>query len=183
MTNALVHRGPDDHGEYVDSDIGLGMRRLSIIDRARGQQPMPSEDGALTLVFNGEIYNYKTLRASLMRTAAVPDRERYRSRPATAGEFGEAGILRLEGMFAFALWDQRRGDLTLARDWLGQKSLYWTETADGFAFASEIKALLTLPGLDREVDLVSLSHYMSLRYLPGDAPSFGVSRSCPPRTS
>jgi asparagine synthase (glutamine-hydrolysing) len=86
--------------------------------------------------------------------------------------FGEAGILRLEGMFAFALWDKRRRELILARDWLGQKSLYWTETEEGLFFASEIKALLTLPGVDRKVNLLSLSHYMSLRFLPGDSTFF-----------
>jgi asparagine synthase (glutamine-hydrolysing) len=173
MTNALIHRGPDDHGEFVDDDVGLGMRRLAIIDRAHGQQPMTSNDGALILIFNGEIYNYKALRESLTAAGC-----QFRTESDTEvvlrllERSGEAGILQLEGMFAFALWNKRRRELILARDWLGQKSLYWTETKEGLAFASEVKALLTLPGVDRKVNPLSLSHYMSLRFLPGDSTFF-----------
>jgi asparagine synthase (glutamine-hydrolysing) len=181
MANAIVHRGPDEGGEYVSAGVALGIRRLSIIDRAHGQQPMLSDDGALALVFNGEIYNYKTLRAAL-----VADGSHFRTDSDTEvvlrilERHGVQGIQRLEGMFCFALWDERARRLTLARDWLGQKSLYWTRTADGFAFASEIKALLTLPGVPRSIDLVSLSHYMSLRYLPGDGTFFAGIHKLPP---
>jgi len=169
MTEALVHRGPDDRGEFVSDRIGLGMRRLSIIDRAHGQQPMASDDGRLVLIFNGEIYNHRSLRAQLEADGCV-----FRTDSDTEVVLrvlerdGAEGIKRLEGMFCFALWDARTRELTLARDWLGQKSLYWVRTRDGFAFASEIKALLTLPGIPRQLNVASLSHYMSLRFLPGE---------------
>ena len=169
MTDALVHRGPDDCGDYVDPGVGLGMRRLAIIDRAHGQQPMRTEDGRLVLVFNGEIYNYRDLRGSLESAGCA-----FRTESDTEvvlrllERSGTSGVRRLEGMFCFALWNTQTRELTLARDWLGQKSLYWTRTPEGFAFASEIKALLTLPGVARHMNLAALSHYMSLRFLPGE---------------
>jgi asparagine synthase (glutamine-hydrolysing) len=169
MTEALVHRGPDDRGEYVTEAIALGMRRLSIIDRAHGQQPMATEDGRLVLVFNGEVYNFRTLRRDLEARGV-----RFRTASDTEVVLrileydGTAGLERLEGMFCLALWNTLTRELTLARDWLGQKSLYWVDTPEGFAFASEIKALLTLPGVQRDLNLGSLSHYMSLRFLPGE---------------
>jgi asparagine synthase (glutamine-hydrolysing) len=173
MTEALVHRGPDDHGEYICSSVGLGMRRLSIIDRAHGQQPMTTEDGRLVLVFNGEIYNYRDLRKNLENEGC-----RFRTDSDTEvvlrilERHGAEGMLDLEGMFAYALWNNHTRQLILARDWLGQKSLYWVETPEGLAFASEIKALLTLPGVARRLDVETLSHYMSLRYLPGEQTFF-----------
>jgi asparagine synthase (glutamine-hydrolysing) len=173
MTNALVHRGPDDAGLYASDDIALGMRRLAIIDVAHGQQPMLSDDGTLSLVFNGEIYYHRALRMELATAGC-----RFRTESDTEvvlrllERSGLTGIGRLEGMFAFALWDARRRELLLVRDWLGQKPLYWTETTQGFAFASEIKALLTLPDVERRLDVRALSHYMSLRYLPGEATFF-----------
>jgi asparagine synthase (glutamine-hydrolysing) len=184
LVTALVHRGPDDEGLHVTSRVGLGVRRLSIIDRALGHQPMQSRDGRLVLVFNGEIYNYLALRRELegrgTRFDTHSDTEvllRLLERD------GLAGVRRIEGMFAFALWDDSERRLTLCRDWLGQKSLYWVRTPAGFAFASEIKALLTLPDVDRELDIAALSHYMSLRYLPGDATFFKGIRKLPPATA
>jgi len=180
MTEALVHRGPDDRGEYVAPGIALGMRRLSIIDRAHGQQPMVTEDGRLVLVFNGEIYNFRTLRRTLESQGV-----RFRTDSDTEvvlqvlAHHGTEGLKRLEGMFCLALWDTATRELTLARDWLGQKSLYWLETPDGFAFASEIKALLTLPDVPRKLHLGSLSHYMSLRFLPGEDTFFEGIRKLP----
>ncbi len=173
MTAALAHRGPDDHGEFFSEAIGLGMRRLSIIDRAHGQQPMATDDGRLVLVCNGEIYNYRSLRRAL-----EADGVRFRTDCDTEvllrvlEHDGPDGVRRLEGMFCYALWDTRTRELRLARDWLGQKSLYWIETPAGFAFASEIKALLALPGVSRELDLTTLSHYLSLRFLPGEGTFF-----------
>jgi asparagine synthase (glutamine-hydrolysing) len=180
LVAALEHRGPDDEGIFVTGEIGLGIRRLSIIDRALGHQPMHGRSGELTLVFNGEIYNYLTLRRELEARGC-----RFETRSDTEVLLrllevdGIAGSRRLEGMFAFALWDGRKRSLTLARDWLGQKSLYWVETASGIAFASEIKALLTLPDVPRELDVAALSHYMSLRYLPGDSTFFRAIRKLP----
>jgi asparagine synthase (glutamine-hydrolysing) len=178
MTKAIQHRGPDDEGYFTVPECALGMRRLSIIDVAGGHQPIETADGGLTIVFNGEIYNYRALRAELeahgVRFRTASDTEVVLE---AFHHWGGDGISRLEGMFAFAIWDARAGVLTLARDWLGQKSLYWAETSLGFAFASEIKALLALDELAREVDLPTLSHYMSLRYLPGTGTFFrGVSK-------
>jgi asparagine synthase (glutamine-hydrolysing) len=184
LVAALVHRGPDDEGLHVTGDVGLGVRRLSIIDRALGHQPMRSRDGHLVLVFNGEIYNYLALRQDLENGGARFDTHsdtevllRLLERE------GLAGARRLEGMFAFAVWDDRDRRLTLARDWLGQKSLFWVRTPAGFAFASEIKALLTLPDVHRELDVAAMSHYMSLRYLPGDATFFKGIHKLPPATA
>ena len=173
MANTLVHRGPDDQGEYVDPHIGLGARRLAIIDREHAHQPMSNDDGSLVLIYNGEIYNYRTLR-----TALAAEGCHFRTSSDTEvllrvlERYGSAGIQRLEGMFAFALWNARERQLLLARDWLGQKSLYTVETPEGFAFASEIKALLQVPGVVPRLDLLHLSHYMTLRYLPGTGTLF-----------
>ncbi len=173
MIQALVHRGPDDKGDFISDGVGLGIRRLSIIDRAHGQQPMVTEDGRLVLVFNGEIYNYRTLRRALEADGVA-----FRTDSDTEVVLrvlerdGPDGVGRLEGMFCYALWNTQTRELRLARDWLGQKSLFWVETPEGFAFASEVKALLTLPGLSRQLDLSTLSHYMSLRFLPGEGTFF-----------
>lgn len=181
LVSSLVHRGPDDEGLHVTADVGLGVRRLSIIDREHGHQPMRSEDGRLTLVFNGEIYNHKALRRGLeARGLAFRTHSDTEVVLRTLELHGLDGVDRLEGMFAFALWDARERTLTLVRDWLGQKSLFWVETTAGFAFASEIKALLALPDVARELDVTALSHYMSLRYLPGDATLFkGIRKLAP----
>jgi asparagine synthase (glutamine-hydrolysing) len=180
MVRSQIHRGPDDEGFFIAPQIGLGMRRLAIIDRAGGHQPMQSDDGTLTLVFNGEIYNHRVLRTGLesrgCRFSTHSDTEVLLRVLETEGT---RGIDRLEGMFAFALWNARERTLTLARDWLGQKSLYWVETPAGFAFASEIKALLALPDVVREPDVAALSHYMSLRYLPDEMTLFNGIRKLP----
>jgi asparagine synthase (glutamine-hydrolysing) len=181
LVNALRHRGPDDEGYFVTPHAALGMRRLAIIDRAHGRQPMSSDDGRLTLVFNGEIYNHRSVRAELERQGC-----RFRTHSDTEvllkalETHGLDGIDRLEGMFAFAAWDEHTHTLTLARDWLGQKSLFWADTPAGLVFASEIKALLGLPEVPRSLDVTALSHYMSLRYLPGEATFFEGVRKLPP---
>src|SRR5690606_30627256 len=163
MCQSMVHRGPDDEGVFVLPDIGIGMRRLSIIDVENGRQPMCSSDGRQAVVFNGEIYNYVALREELRRRgcgfATNCDTE-------VVARLLEAegldGLQRLEGMFGVAVWDAVEKRLTLARDWFGQKSIYWTRCQFGFAFASEIKALLVLPGVRPRMNLTALSHYMSL---------------------
>jgi asparagine synthase (glutamine-hydrolysing) len=181
MTAALVHRGPDEGGEFITRSVGLGMRRLAIVDRAHGQQPMLTHDRRLALVFNGEIYNYRTLRRELEARGArfVTDSDTEVVLRLLEHE-GPEGVKRMEGMFCYALWDARTRQLRLVRDWMGQKSLYWAETPDGFAFASEIKALLALPGITPQPDLVTLSHYMSLRFTPGDRTFFQGIRKLPP---
>jgi asparagine synthase (glutamine-hydrolysing) len=167
MAEAVRHRGPDEDGFLVTPEIALGMRRLRIIDVKGGQQPILTPDGSRAIVYNGEIYNFRTVRRELENQGCV-----FRTVSDTEvvlhalDRWGTDGIRRLEGMFAFAVWDAERKRLTLARDWLGQKSIYYAETRLGWVFASEIKALLTLDLIPREVDLVALSHFMSLRYLP-----------------
>lgn len=167
MVARLQHRGPDDQGIYVSANVALSMRRLSIVDIANGQQPMFGAGGRYALVFNGEIYNFRALRRELEANGrAFLTRCDTEVVLAAFEAWGQAGFQKLEGMFGAAVWDEQRRTLTLARDWFGQKSLYWTQCAFGLAFASEIKALLVLPGVEPRLDLQALSHYMSLRYLP-----------------
>ena len=178
MARTLVHRGPDDEGFHVTPDVAIGMRRLSIIDVAGGQQPIFTPQREKAVVFNGEIYNFRALRDELVAEGrAFATRSDTEVALQAFASWGDDGIRRLEGMFALAVWDEASKTLSLARDWMGQKSIYFTETADGFAFASEIKALLELPGVSREIDLQAASHYMSMRYLPGRSTFFaGISK-------
>lgn len=179
-----AHRGPDDSGEFVASGagIGLGHVRLSILDLSPlGHQPMASQDGAVVVVFNGEIYNFRELRADL-------EAKGYRFRGQSDTEVllqlyradGEAMLARLNGIFAFALWDQRNQSLFLARDALGVKPLYYAAVANGFAFASEIKALLCLAPQARELDIPALHRYLSFLWCPGEGtPLRGVRKILP----
>ena len=181
MNEALVHRGPDDSGYFVGCDIALAMRRLAIIDVERGRQPMRSADGRMTIVFNGEIYNFRAVREGLERRGCQFATDCDTEVVLRAFETGGLeGIKALEGMFAFAVWDEQDRTLTLARDWMGQKSLFYARTARGLAFASEIKALLTIRELERTIDLGALSHYMSLRYLPDRSTLFAGIEKLPP---
>lgn len=181
MTRTLVHRGPDDEGYYVDGPIGLGFRRLSIIDLAGGHQPLCNEDGTVWVVFNGEIYNYRDLTETLEGKGHV-----FRTRSDTESivhayeEWGPACLDRFRGMFAFAVWDQRRQELFLARDRLGKKPLYYAQVGDTLLFGSEIKALLPFPGLDRSIDLQALSDFLSLLYIPSPKTIFRQVRKLPP---
>jgi asparagine synthase (glutamine-hydrolysing) len=167
MTEALVHRGPDDSGTFRDDRIALGQRRLSIIDLAGGRQPIANEDGTLQLVCNGEIYNSPELRRGLIARG-------HRMRTATDvevilhlyEEHGRNCVRHLRGMFAFALWDSRRGSLLLARDHLGQKPLFYHHDGETFLFASEVKAILAVPRVRRRIDLDALWHYVRLRFVP-----------------
>jgi asparagine synthase (glutamine-hydrolysing) len=173
MADSMVHRGPDDEGFYVSGPIGLAHRRLSIIDLKGGHQPMFNEDGSLAIVFNGEIYNHEELR-----TALEPKGHVYRTSSDTESivhayeEFGSSFETHLTGMFAFALWDASRKRLVLSRDRLGIKPLYYTVQGDRLLFASEIKAILTMEGIDRRVDPDALDAYLSLRYVPGPKTMF-----------
>jgi len=168
MCDLIVHRGPDDQGQYASpsGQMNLGHRRLSIIDLNTGHQPMTNEDGSLWIVFNGEIYNYKEIAEDLRA------RHQFKTHSDTEvllhlyEEMGAEMVTRLNGMFAFALWDERRRRLLLVRDRLGVKPLYWTLAGDRLGFASEMKALLAWPEVDRIIDPTALSHYLSLRYVP-----------------
>ena len=167
MKGAIAHRGPDDDGTYIDGPVALGMRRLSIIDLDTGEQPIGNEDGTVQIVFNGEIYNYPALRERLL---ALGHRFRTHSDTETVvhayEEWGEGFLDELNGMFAFAIWDQNRRRLLLARDRAGIKPLYYARTRSSLVFASELKALLVHPEIERELDVESFGHYLSLEYVP-----------------
>jgi len=170
MTDVQAHRGPDGSGVWTAPGVGLGHRRLSIIDVSGSPQPMTTEDGALTVVYNGEIYNYLDLRAELAALGA---------RFVTAGDtevllhawaaWGPAMLDRLNGMFAFALYDSRRQSLFLARDRMGTKPIHYVELSDGgVAFSSELKGLLAHPLLRREPDIRAVEDYLAYGYVPDD---------------
>src|SRR5688572_24856180 len=172
MARALEHRGPDDEGffvgEYEDGvAVGLGFRRLSIIDLETGNQPIANETGSVQLVFNGEIYNFRELRADLEsrghRFATNADTEVIVH---LYEEHGAGCANRLNGMFAFALWDEARRELVLARDRFGKKPLYYADLGGLLLFASELKALVQHPRCPRSLDLDSLSRYLALEYVP-----------------
>lgn len=168
MTEVLYHRGPDDSGYFRDQGVGLGFRRLSIIDLGGGHQPMGNEDESVQIVFNGEIYNFRELRAELQQLGHV-----FRTASDTEAivhgyeAWGEDVVLRLNGMFAFALWDSPRRRLLLARDRLGIKPLVYTRHNSTLAFASEIKSLLQLPEFDTAVSDRGVFDYCSYLYIPG----------------
>lgn len=172
MNAGIVHRGPDDEGVFRDREAGLAlaMRRLAIIDIETGRQPMRTPDGRFTLVYNGEIYNAAALRRELEAAGErfATDHSDTEVLLRLYAREGEACLARLNGMFAFAVHDRERGTLFLARDHAGIKPLYYTHRDGRFAFASELKALLPLPFVARELDRASLSHYMSLMYVPGE---------------
>jgi len=163
----LRHRGPDDQGTYIDDGVGLGMRRLEVIDPAGGHQPIHNEDERLWIVFNGEIYNFPALRDEL---AALGHRSYTRTDTETVlhayEQWGPDCLGRLNGMFAFAIWDTRARRLFLARDRVGIKPLYYSAHAGIFGFSSELRALLQLPHVRREVDPIALNHYLALGYVP-----------------
>jgi asparagine synthase (glutamine-hydrolysing) len=167
MCTTLRHRGPDDEGIHVDGPVGLGMRRLSIIDLAGGHQPIHNEDRALWIVYNGEMYNYPALTE---RLAGLGHDFYTRSDTETVvhayEEFGTGCLEHLNGMFAFALWDGRERRLFLARDRTGIKPLYYAPTAWGLLFGSELKAILAHPDVPRRVDPVALDQYLTFEYVP-----------------
>jgi asparagine synthase (glutamine-hydrolysing) len=167
MTACLAHRGPDAGGHYRDGPVALGHRRLSIIDLAGSPQPMSTPEGDLTVIFNGEIYNFRDVREALSARG-----HRFRTQGDTEvllyayREYGEAMLEHLRGMFAFALWDRPRGRLFIARDHLGVKPLYYHWDGTALVFGSELKALLAHPAVPREIDLDALGLYLECQYIP-----------------
>jgi asparagine synthase (glutamine-hydrolysing) len=167
MTQVIFHRGPDDEGYYIDVQAGLGMRRLSIIDLVTGNQPVANEDGSLWVVFNGEIYNFKSLHAKL-----VAKGHRFATKSDTEvivhayEEYGDHCPEYFNGMFAFALWDIPNKRLLLARDHVGIKPLYYWVGQDQIVFGSELKSLITHPAVPREIDLLALDQFLTLEYIP-----------------
>ena len=166
----LAHRGPDGHRQqlFLDNRCLLGHNRLAIIDLEGGAQPLANEDQSVWVVCNGEIYNYVELRKKLI--AAGHHFRTQSDCEVLVHLFEDKGkdlLNDLEGMFAFALFDARRGELFLARDRFGEKPLYWARLpSGGLAFASEMKALLALPGVDRRLDIAAIAQFISLRYVP-----------------
>lgn len=167
MTATLVHRGPDDQGYFFEPGrVGFGFRRLAIIDLATGNQPVFSEDRSIVVLLNGEIYNFRELRAEL------EGRHTFRTSGDTEviahlyEEVGERVFEKLNGMFAIAIWDSKARKLILARDRFGKKPLYYATVGRDIVFGSELKALIVHPAIRRELDLVALSHYLTHEYVP-----------------
>lgn len=181
MNNTLIHRGPDGEGYFLGSNIGLGHRRLSIIDLEGGKQPMGNEDGSIQVVFNGEIYNFLELKKDLEAKGY-----RFRTRSDTETiiygyeEWGEDFVQKLRGMFAIALWDSRNRKLLLIRDRIGKKPVYYYLGKDRILFASEIKALLTDKSIPKEIDPIALDSYLSFGYVPSPLSIFKAIRKLPP---
>jgi asparagine synthase (glutamine-hydrolysing) len=180
--DAIRHRGPDHGATGQWGPCTLGYRRLRVIDLATGDQPVENEDGSIVAVFNGEIYNYRELRAGLQAqghvltgsgdTATIPH---------LYEEYGDRFVDHLDGMFALALWDATRQRLVVARDRFGKKPLLWTRLPDrSIAFASELKALLTFPGVERHVDLRLFDAFLALGYVPGDETALAGVHRLPP---
>jgi asparagine synthase (glutamine-hydrolysing) len=167
LCEALVHRGPDDEGYYISGPVALGQRRLAILDLTGGRQPMSNEDGTVWVTFNGEIYNFEDLRQRLHglghQFATASDTEAIVH---AYEQYGPDCVRELRGMFAFALWDQPRQTMLLARDRAGKKPLFYTEVDGQWIFASELQALLRHPGLGREVDWTALDEYLTYGYVP-----------------
>ena len=180
MNGQLVHRGPDSGGVFADDRVALAMRRLSIIDLEGGDQPIANEDGSVVVVQNGEIYNYRELRAELERRG-----HRFRTHSDTEvlvhlyEEHGEAFVERLRGMFAIALWDGRRRRLLLARDRFGIKPLYYRHVDGTLSFASELKALLEQPGFSREIDPRAVAAFLAFNSIPAPLTVFAEARKLP----
>lgn len=202
MADSLVHRGPDEEGLYRNAaarmgesadvaapgaqhghaaSVGLAHRRLSIIDLSSGQQPLSNAEGSVWTVFNGEIYNFQALRQELIGLG-----HRFRTRSDTEvivhayEEWAEKCLSRLNGMFAFCIWDERRKRLFIARDRLGKKPLYYHATATSFAFASELKSILSLPRLEVTLDPTAVADYFKYLYVPDPKSIYSEIRKLPP---
>ncbi|RMD58150.1 MAG: asparagine synthase (glutamine-hydrolyzing), partial [Nitrospirae bacterium] len=181
MNNTLYHRGPDSEGFYIKDNVGLGMRRLKIIDLLRGDQPIHNEDATIWIVFNGEIYNYRELRGELKRKGHL-----FTTNTDTEvivhlyEELGINCVERLRGMFAFSIWDEKQKRLILSRDRVGKKPLYYAQHDGSLMFGSEIKAILAYPGFPRYIDTEAIHHYLTLQYIPAPLTAFRDIKKLPP---
>jgi asparagine synthase (glutamine-hydrolysing) len=181
MCNAIRHRGPDDDGFYVNGSVGLGMRRLSIIDLKSGQQPIHNQDRTAWIIFNGEIYNYRELRETLEKLGHTF----YTNSDTEAiihayDRYGADCPKHLRGMFAFAIWDERTQELFLARDRVGKKPLLYAQANGQFIFGSEFSALLLHPGIGRDIDFQALDHYLSFMCVPAPLTAYRAIRKLEP---
>jgi len=170
MNNSIIHRGPDSSGFYFEDNIGLAMRRLKIIDLSGGDQPIRNEDGKIMVFFNGEIYNYRELRKELIRK-----NHKFKSKSDTEvlihgyEEWGITGLFdKIEGMFAFSIYDKEKNKMYIARDRFGEKPLYYFKNKNSFYFASELKALIKFEDIPKKVDPNSLFHYLAIHHVPGE---------------
>lgn len=181
MNGKLRHRGPDDKGYFLENGVGLAMRRLSIIDLVSGNQPISNEDGSINIVFNGAIYNFCALRKDLEGLG-----HKFRTNSDTEvivhlyERFDTECVTRLRGMFAFAIWDRNRSRLFIARDRFGKKPLVYSDKNGRFAFASEIRSLLAMPDMSRDIDFAALDLYLGLQYIPSPRTIFDDIRKLPP---
>jgi asparagine synthase (glutamine-hydrolysing) len=182
MSQTIRHRGPDDSGSYIQNNVGLGFRRLAIIDLSpTGHQPMSNEDGTVWIIFNGEIYNYPALREELIGKG-----HQFRSHSDTETilhlweEEGDRCVERLRGMFAFALWDANRQTLFLARDREGKKPLFYAHLNDRLLFGSEIKTILQDPDFKAEPDIEAIHHYLAYQSVPAPYSAFKGVKKLPP---
>src|SRR6266850_4871458 len=189
MLQAIAHRGPDGQGSCsflcvsTGHQVFLGHRRLAIIDPEGARQPMCDADAGLALIFNGEIYNFRELRDELSRLGYRFTRDSDTEVLLRAYQHWEGEVVQhLRGMFAFAIWDARNGRLFLARDRFGEKPLYLYENGSGLYFASEIKALLRIPGIKPSVNLEAVWDYLAYRYVPGPKSLFSGIRKLRPGT-
>ena len=184
MRDTMIHRGPDDAGVFISGQAGLAHRRLSIVDLKDGHQPLANEDNTIWITFNGEIYNYKRLQ-ELLRSKG----HRFRTNCDTEvlvhlyEEYGPDMLNKLDGMFAFAIWDVRKSTMFAARDRLGIKPFYYSVINQTFYFASEIKGLLQCPGIKREINRKVIPEYLIFRYVSGEETFFKnikitASRTC-----
>src|SRR3954471_11419442 len=181
MTGAITHRGPDDDGFYFNGPAGLGMRRLSIIDVKGGHQPIHNSDRTAWIVFNGEIYNYRELRDKLEKLGHVF----YTNSDTEAiihayDRYGSDCPRHLRGMFAFAIWDERTQGLFLARDRVGKKPLLYARIGGELVFGSEFTALLTHPGISRDIEPEALHHYLSFMCVPAPLTAYRAIRKLEP---
>ncbi|MDW7679070.1 MAG: asparagine synthase (glutamine-hydrolyzing) [bacterium] len=181
MCDVITHRGPDDEGIYVQKNVGLGMRRLSIIDLVSGKQPICNETGQIWIVFNGEIYNHKTLRAQLEgyghKFVTNTDTETIVH---AYEQFGEKCVEKFNGMFAFAIWDEQSQQLFLARDRIGIKPLYYFIDKSRLVFGSEIKSILQAGNIPKRIDLQALDNFLTFEYIPAPLSIFQDIRKLPP---
>jgi asparagine synthase (glutamine-hydrolysing) len=181
MNGSIRHRGPDDDGFYVNGPVGLGMRRLSIIDVGGGHQPIHNEDKTVWVVFNGEIYNFKEIREALEKRG-----HQFQTQSDTETlvhlyeEYGAEGISRLRGMFAYALWDENRERLILSRDRFGIKPLYYSFTGGRLLFGSELKSCLAAPGFTPEISPSAIEAFLTYLYIPGPQTVFRNVKEVPP---
>ena len=181
MCDTIVYRGPDDEGQVVMGPAGLGMRRLSIIDLSTGHQPISNEDQTKWIVFNGEIYNFHGLRRELEALGHTFQTHTDTETILHGYEaWGSAICKRLNGMFAFAIWDNSEQTLFLGRDRIGIKPMYYYEDSEKWLFGSEIKTILRHPNVRKEIDPAALNNYLTFEYIPSPRSIFKQVRKLPP---